>query len=341
MATIGELFRRLARHFGVSQGAGQAPRDELSHYRLLAENSIDVVFRFGADGRARYISPSAERLFGAPPDQLRRMGRDAEVNPFLHPDDRPAVVEAIRRHFRGEVDEHRMEFRVLRVDGEPVWVETNCRTIYDPRDGRPSDIVLTMRDISEKKSFEARLAELANADALTGLANRRAFDQTLEREWKRALRSGSELSLLVMDVDHFKRFNDSYGHQAGDECLCSVAAAIRGQARRAGDLAARFGGDEFAVILPETDRDRAVDMAWNICRKVEELALSRPGPGPGVRATVSIGAASTSGLTGRLEMPRGLFEAADLALYRAKARGRNRVECAAPTIAGRAVRSAS
>src|SRR5690606_27482824 len=131
-------------------------------YRFLTENSIDVVCRLDTSGRVRYLSPSPERMFGAPPEQLMRLGRSAADNPFLHPDDRDRVSESLMRQLRGDVAEHRMEFRVIRIDGKVIWVETNARTIFDAASGRPSDVVLTIRDISGKKSLESELATLAN-----------------------------------------------------------------------------------------------------------------------------------------------------------------------------------
>ena len=327
MSTVKFLLSRLREAFEpLSAPAAGLPSAEEA-YRLLAENCLDVVFRFGADGKAKYISPSAERLYGCSRKELMQMGGSAGENPFLHPDDQPMVAKAIARHFSGEVEEMRLQFRILRADRTPVWVETNGRTVMDPASGRPTDLVLTMRDISERKALEDQLASMARSDALTGLANRRRFDEALDAEWRRASRIGSELSLLLVDIDYFKQFNDHHGHQVGDDCLRSVAAAMRDAVKRSSDLVARYGGEEFAVILPHTGQAAAVQIARTLRENIAGLAIPHPCSTAGETVTVSIGVATAiSSLGASLKMPDGLVEAADRALYAAKRNGRNRVE---------------
>jgi diguanylate cyclase (GGDEF)-like protein len=254
------------------------------------------------------------------------MGSDISSNGFLHVDDQPMVSEAVRRHFDGALDEVKLEFRVNNRGGERLWVQTNCSTVTDFR-GRVTDIVFTMRDISELKALEEQLKAQARTDGLTDLANRRAFDETLEREWRRTLGDGSELSLLLIDADYFKAFNDANGHQVGDDCLRSLAARISGMFQRAGDLAARYGGEEFAVILPRTTQAEAVAMGQRLCCAVEAMRLPHPASLVSSHVTVSVGSATAMAMIGgTIDMPAGLLSAADLALYQAKAAGRNRVE---------------
>ncbi len=167
-----------------------------------------------------------------------------------------------------------------------------------------------------------RLYSLSATDGLTGIANRRAFDEALQKEWSRASRNGTELSLLMIDVDFFKAFNDMYGHPAGDSCLCRSAVAIQAGLRRPPDLAARFGGEEFVALLPGTTPHGARDVAERLRRDVEALAIPHLGS-PNARVTVSIGVACVIPQPGDAAM--GLIEAADQALYRAKHTGRNRV----------------
>ncbi len=184
-----------------------------------------------------------------------------------------------------------------------------------------------------------QLRALASTDGLTGLANRRVVDETLKREWRRAQRSGRPLSLLLIDVDYFKLFNDRYGHPAGDGCLKRVAAAVRGAARRPTDLAARFGGEEFAVVLAETSLSGACLVADSIRRSIIESSIPHAGSEVAPHVTVSIGAACLGGEPNAADRRSGpplpsvpphgieeLIEAADKALYRAKKSGRNRVE---------------
>lgn len=174
----------------------------------------------------------------------------------------------------------------------------------------------------------ARLEILASQDALTGLANRRSFDQALEVEIRRAQRQGSDLTLMLLDIDHFKRYNDHYGHLAGDECLRSVADLLQRCMRRPGDLAARYGGEELAVILPNTSSEGAEAIALAFMANLQRSALPHENS-PFQRITVSIGLTSLSpGHQDSATSALSLIDAADQALYRAKANGRNRLESA-------------
>jgi diguanylate cyclase (GGDEF)-like protein len=156
--------------------------------------------------------------------------------------------------------------------------------------------------------------------------NRRAFDQALDREWKRTLRESSEISLLLLDIDHFKLFNDRYGHMVGDDCLRAVATAVSG-AVRASDIVARYGGEEIAVILPSALLAGAVEVAEKVRSAVAALRLSHEDNlegGGGL--TVSVGVATALARAGgTMRMPESLLLAADNALYKAKHEGRNRV----------------
>lgn len=182
---------------------------------------------------------------------------------------------------------------------------------------------LLRRELRRRHNAERELAQLASIDSLTGLANRRTLDETLRQEWLRAQRSGQPLSVLMIDADHFKAFNDRHGHQQGDEALRALAQLIGQHVRRPADLAARYGGEEFSVVLPETTTAGAFTMAQNIRDAVEQLPPVTEGGAP---MTVSIGIATwLNGPYG--EFPQLLF-AADKALYQAKASGRNRVVCA-------------
>ena len=166
------------------------------------------------------------------------------------------------------------------------------------------------------------LETMAHIDGLTHIPNRRNFDQTLESEWHRALRSRNPLSLVMMDVDFFKRYNDNYGHSRGDVCLEKVAAALRGAVTRPSDLVARFGGDEFVVLLPDTDFNGAHLIAERIRRNVEALRLPHDHSDASGWVTISVGLASVTPQEGMAAA--ALIEQADEMLYQAKAGGRNR-----------------
>jgi diguanylate cyclase (GGDEF)-like protein len=211
-------------------------------------------------------------------------------------------------------------------DGSIAWIETNSRPIRDSTTGGTTGFVLVMRDITEHQTLEDRLAVLALTDQLTGLSNRRAFDEALERESRRTLREGSQISLLLLDIDHFKEFNDQYGHQVGDDCLRTVAAAVR-ESVRAMDTVARYGGEEIVVILPSADTAAAIRVAEQVRSAIEALRLTHEGnPEGGGWVTASIGAATALARSGgTMRMPEGLLLAADNALYKAKHEGRNRV----------------
>ncbi|MGL6241619.1 diguanylate cyclase [Pseudomonas sp.] len=183
---------------------------------------------------------------------------------------------------------------------------------------------LLCRELRRRHDAEHELAQLAATDALTGLANRRSLDQALRHEWFRAQRSGMPLSLLMIDADHFKAFNDRHGHQAGDEALRAVANVISAQIRRPADLAARYGGEEFSVILAETDGAGARQIAEQIRKAVEQLPMVE---GADVPMTVSIGISTWTTATD-ISLESLLF-AADKALYQAKEGGRNRVVASA------------
>ncbi|WP_134494290.1 GGDEF domain-containing protein [Microvirga pakistanensis] len=185
------------------------------------------------------------------------------------------------------------------------------------------------RELRRREQAEAELAVLAATDPLTGLANRRTFDLRLEIEWLRAARDGTPLSLLLIDVDQFKSYNDFYGHQQGDECLRKVARVIADGARRPGDLVARYGGEEIVVLLPGTDASGAATIAERIRASVEALAVHHEANSPSYTLTISIGSVTQSPAADPSNTsPASLIEMADKALYQAKQDGRNRVAIA-------------
>jgi diguanylate cyclase len=178
----------------------------------------------------------------------------------------------------------------------------------------------------ELREANARLQELSHTDALTGVGNRRVFDQRLHEEWQRGRRHGWSVALVMIDVDHFKRFNDHRGHQEGDACLRRVAQALQGCARRASDLVARYGGEEFVLMLPHTSLDDALVVA-NRCLEAIDAAGIPHGDSPiGAHVTISIGVAAIALEPAGDDDVERLTRAADQALYRAKDGGRHRVE---------------
>jgi diguanylate cyclase (GGDEF)-like protein/PAS domain S-box-containing protein len=179
------------------------------------------------------------------------------------------------------------------------------------------------RDITEIRRYWDMLENLSTTDGLTGISNRRRFDEFLEREWRRSMREYSNLSLLIVDIDYFKEFNDRYGHLAGDDCLKQVAATLGGTMRRASDLVARYGGDEFTCVLPGTGEQRAVKVAQRIADEVAGLSIPHESSSVAGHVTVSIGVATEVPEKGREYSD--LISRADRCLYAAKDQGRNRV----------------
>jgi diguanylate cyclase (GGDEF)-like protein/PAS domain S-box-containing protein len=305
-------------------------------FRLLAEESSDMVMRIGFDERIIYVSPSCVRLLGWSAEQLGGTLALAGVND----EDLPYVRETVRALKEGEVEEARLVYRTRHRQGSEIWLETALRATHDPETGRVDGVVAISRDMTERKDLEERLAILATKDGLTGLGNRRHFDDMLQQEWRRAERDGAPVSLVMMDVDNFKKFNDQYGHQAGDSCLKAVAKAIAAEARRPADLAARYGGEEFVLLLPNTDEVGCALVAERIRQSLEALKLPHALNSPTKRVTLSIGGATGWPNAETQGNHPSLIAAADRALYAAKHAGRNRFVMSGQVVAWRDAESA-
>jgi len=293
-------------------------------HNLVTENSRDVIIIADFDGNRSYVSAAASHLAGWTREEvLERKSLD-----LVHPEDRPRVVETVLG-LRDGADGAMVECRIEKKEGGYLWVEASLRTIRDRTTKAPRGVLNNVRDISERKLAEKKLQDayqaveaLAVTDALTGLANRRRFDQCLTTEWRRGMRDHRALSLLLIDVDLFKSYNDTYGHLRGDSCLKQIAEAAQDVVSRPGDLVARFGGEEFAIVLPATDRDGALQIANDICAALRSRKLPHKG-NPGGIMTVSVGCATLVPHLGQGSTT--LIDIADEALYRAKRSGRNRV----------------
>lgn len=189
----------------------------------------------------------------------------------------------------------------------------------------PSLVRLRVRNHLELKRQRDMLSKLAMLDGLTGLPNRRAFDDQFEREWRRALRNGTEICLIMIDIDHFKQYNDAYGHLDGDGCLKLIASALEKRLDRPGDFVARYGGEEFVCLLPETSAQGGGVMAEKLRAAVQELGIPHQTSPTAPSVTISLGVACA--VPGPSDTPEQLFDGADRLLYRAKREGRNRVAC--------------
>ncbi|WP_446742542.1 GGDEF domain-containing protein [Silvibacterium acidisoli] len=297
------------------------------HFRTLVEDSKDVLILADMTGLYHYLSPSIAAHAGWSSDELAGKTRFEDL---LHPGDAPSFAQLFLDLRDGHDDGPPLECRVRCKDGSWIWMEATISLYCDPKTRRPIGFVQVLRDISARKAAEERLhaarralEALASVDGLTGVANRRRFDEVLDQEWRRAARSGDPLSLIIMDVDFFKAYNDLYGHVRGDHCLRQIVQATLDVIHRPADLVARYGGEEFALILPETSEHGAIDVAEKLRNSVYNRRIVHPASDSGT-VTISVGVATC--IPDQSASAVHLLEAADAALYRAKYQGRNRVE---------------
>lgn len=263
---------------------------------------------------------------------------------IVHPADRAGADRALKRVLRGERKTFEATYRILHKNGRWLWILSRGAVVDHAPDGSPLRFLATSVDITRQKLAEEelaatvrqrrsleqeliranrRLTTLSEMDSLTELPNRRKFDKVLEREFRRTRRNQPSMALMMIDVDHFKNFNDLYGHQAGDECLRAVAEALSKTVQRSGDIVTRYGGEEFAAVLAETDEAGAVEMAARMLAAVRSLAHPHAGSPVNI-LTVSIGLTTFSlDASGQPPTPQHLLRAADRALYAAKEAGRN------------------
>ena len=320
----------LSRELQSRKRAELAVRESESRYRLLSENSNDAIVLRGLDRRRIYASPAFYRLIGYTPEEFG----DRQLGELMDEDTEHAPTESLSRVVQGE-ESIVMLLHVRRGDGRWIWIESVSCPARDET-GKISGVIANMRDVTRRKLLEeelaanaAKLAVAALKDGLTGLDNRRSFDERIDGKWRAANRNGSPLSLLMIDVDHFKKYNDEYGHVQGDEALRRVADCITASLRRGNDFGARYGGEEFAVLLPETGLLGAYHVAETIRGAVQAANIRHSGSLFGC-ITISIGVASIDPADGTPHA--SLVLTADAALYRAKLNGRNTTERAYPDL---------
>jgi diguanylate cyclase (GGDEF)-like protein/PAS domain S-box-containing protein len=303
-------------------------KDDL--YKTLLESTKAIPWKLNWQTKQfEYIGPQIEKLLGwsqsswvTAEDWIYR----------IHPEDREATATLCINQSEHGVD-HEADYRALTAEGGYVWVRDVVHILR--KDGVTQSLVGFIFDISERKKMEDVLLRLNKQfeslslhDALTGLANRRMYDQTLEVEWSRAQRKGESISLIIIDIDEFKQYNDHYGHTKGDECLVKVAKALNSVASRTSDLLARYGGEEFVLMLPGADRGSARLLAERCRQAVLDQHIAHAASSVSDRVTISIGV-STLVPDGNIH-PSSLFESADKMLYQAKQQGRNCIEYAWP-----------
>jgi diguanylate cyclase (GGDEF)-like protein/PAS domain S-box-containing protein len=318
----------LVRQLHLAQGLMSALAAKEASFRVLAEGSSDMVTRIGLDERISYVSPSSASLVGWRPDQLVGTSAMAGANPI----DLPRIRETVAALRRGDAEGARISFRTRHREKVEIWVESTLR-VTRQIDGKIDGVVAISRDITEQKDLEERLETLAIEDGLTGIANRRRFDERLQEEWARALRDSKPLSLLMIDIDRFKKFNDEYGHPAGDACLRSVAGVLAAEVQRITDLAARYGGEEFAILLPDTDAAGCARIGEGIRDALREAGIPHVLNSPSRLVTASLGGAVAWPGAERSAGHASLVERADRALYAAKNGGRDRLVVSGQVVA--------
>lgn len=302
--------------------------EDATVYKTLLESTKAIPWKIDlATMTFAYIGPQIEQLLGWTPQSWVSANDWAER---MHPEDRDWVVNFCVSQSQAGID-HEADYRALTQDGHYVWIRDVVHVVRS-ESGEPQAIVGFMFDISERKKTEQELErlkreleELSFKDGLTGIANRRMFDSVFHVEWLNARRNLQPLSLIAFDIDHFKEYNDHYGHLGGDDCLRRVSAILAGAATRARDLLARFGGEEFVYILPETDAQSALRVAERCQQALQKAALLHEGSPMGRQVTVSMGVSTI--IPGRDDGALDFLERVDRLLYEAKRAGRDRICC--------------
>lgn len=301
-----------------------APADG-AFYKTLLESTKAIPWRIDwATTRFSYIGPQIQDLLGWTPESWMTVEDWAAR---MHPDDREYVVNFCISQSQLGID-HEADYRALTADGGYVWIRD---VVHVVRKGEEVEaLVGFMFDISERKKNEQELLrlqreleELSYKDGLTRVFNRRMFDVVMEREWANAYRQQQPLSLVLLDIDFFKHYNDHYGHLAGDACLQRVARLLEDSALRPRDMVARFGGEEFILVLPETDAEAAEGVAERCRQLVMDERIPHPASPAGEHLSASLGVATI--VPSEHDQLLQFIDAVDKLLYSAKQQGRNRV----------------
>ncbi|MEO0406371.1 MAG: diguanylate cyclase [Cyanobacteria bacterium P01_A01_bin.135] len=286
-------------------------------YDAVARASGQVLFEYDLDADVDTWGPNTELVLGYPHDQMPN-GMEAFMA-LIHPEDRPRFQQVLQED-RTSRDPYRVEFRFRRPDGSYVWIREQGITRFDS-ENRPIQVIGYLADISDYKQAEQRLAQqkelfeqLAILDGLTEVGNRRRLEMAFHDEWQRHQQTSDTIAVAMIDVDHFKAYNDRYGHPAGDACLRRVAQALQASVRPT-DLVCRYGGEEFTLLLPKTDTSAAEAIAQRIQQSIAALDIKHPQASPTGLLTVSLGIAVVCPLN---VTPDAALALADSALYQAK-----------------------
>ncbi|MFT6928168.1 MAG: diguanylate cyclase (GGDEF)-like protein/PAS domain S-box-containing protein [Psychromonas sp.] len=296
----------------------------LGLYKTLLESTNAIPWKLDwATQEFIYIGPQIEVLLGWSQDSWKTSADWAER---MHDEDREKTVSYCVGLSEQGID-HEADYRAPVKDGGYIWVRDVVHVIRE--NGVTVALIGFIFDISERKKLEEEaqrltieLEKLSQSDQLTGLANRRLLDEVYLAEFERSKRYNRNFSILFLDIDLFKKYNDTYGHQKGDDCLRKVADSLKATMRRPLDLVARYGGEEFMIVLPETDNKVAVQLAENCRKAVYEQKIPHKKSEKHKFVTISIGVQTISSEHTAVSF----IECADKLLYKAKHNGRNRVE---------------
>jgi len=295
-------------------------------YKTLLESTKAIPWKIDwRSKRFTYIGPQIENLLGWLPSSWQSVD---DWVARMHPDDRESVVNFCVSQSQAGVD-HEADYRALTKEGRYVWIRDVVHVVR--KDGEVDALIGFMFDITERKKTEQQLLnlqkeleELSFKDGLTGIANRRMFDSIMDIEWANAQRNHQPLSLIILDIDYFKQYNDHYGHVKGDDCLKRVVNALSAAGNRPRDFFARFGGEEFVLILPETSEKSALKLAEKCRELILEQRIPHEKSAIGEHVTISLGVSTI--IPPHSVEPIEFLDKVDRLLYKAKQNGRNRVE---------------
>ena len=298
--------------------------DDPSVYKTLLESTKAIPWKIDWSTLTfSYIGPQIEDLLGWEPGSWVGV-QDWAAR--MHEEDRDRVVNFCVSQSQAGVD-HEADYRALTKDGRFVWIRDVVHVVRKPN-GEVDSLIGFMFDITERKQTEQKLVELQKEleqlsfrDGLTGLANRRKFDLSMEIEWRNAKRTGQPLSLIMVDIDYFKQYNDHYGHLQGDDCLKAVSKALNECALRARDFVARFGGEEFVLVLPETNTDAVLAVAENCRQAVAKLQIPHAKSSIGPCLSISLGVGTI--VPNPHDQQLDFINSVDRRLYMAKQQGRD------------------
>ncbi|GBG14066.1 diguanylate cyclase [Novimethylophilus kurashikiensis] len=295
-------------------------------YKTLLESTKAIPWKIDWNSLTfSYIGPQIESLLGWSPSSWVSIEDWASR---MHPEDRDWVVDFCVAQSKAGTD-HEADYRALTKSGEYVWIRDVVHVVRNEA-GEVDSLIGFMFDISERKATEQQLIilqkeleELSFKDSLTGISNRRRFDLILEEEWSHAQRNQQPLSLIMIDIDYFKQYNDHYGHIQGDNCLKQVAQVLGLAATRSRDFIARFGGEEFVLVLPETSEESAKKVAERCRELIFKEQIPHQKSQVSQLLTISMGVGTI--IPARGDEQVGFVESVDRLLYSAKQNGRNRL----------------